>query len=317
MTQHTQLEDRQCPCGQSGSDELVLEGGDRLHNVPGRFQVVRCRACGLMRTNPRPTPAAIGAYYPEDYAPYLSTVIRDAKAHRWRDWARGAFAFNSETIPPTAPGSMLEIGCASGQFMHVMAQRGWRVAGIESSPSAARAAQAHGYHVHVGPVEDAPAPADPLDLVVGWMVMEHLHEPVRVLDRLWQWTRPGGWLAISVPNCAALEFRVFGDAWFALQLPTHLFHYTPATLTQLLERSGWRVRRIMHQRIITNLPYSLSYCLKDRRRYAAARIAHLIATHDYSAYLLYPLAVALAALGQTGRMTIWAQREAEGSHAGS
>src|SRR3546814_19345766 len=61
----------------------------------------------------------------------------------------------------------------------------------------------------------------PVDLIVGWMVLEHLHQPLAVLRKLRRWIQPDGWLVLSVPDAGSLEFRVFGDRWYALQLPTH------------------------------------------------------------------------------------------------
>jgi predicted SAM-dependent methyltransferase len=143
------------------------------------------------------------------------------------------------------------------------------------------------------------------------MVVEHLHDPLGSLQKLLRWTRPGGWIAISVPNGAALEFRWFRNAWYALQLPTHLFHYTPPTLGRLLMTTGWQVQRVMHQRILTNLVNSSAYRLLDHHRIGAALALLRFGEYDYSSYLLYPFAVALSAIGQTGRMTVWAQRPLE------
>ena len=50
------LESAACPIGCPPTDETILVDRDRLHNLPGEFTVVKCRNCGLMRTNPRPTP---------------------------------------------------------------------------------------------------------------------------------------------------------------------------------------------------------------------------------------------------------------------
>src|SRR5262245_34431657 len=72
VAQGVELEDRPCPLGCQRGDSLVLEGMDRINHVPGIFRIVRCNNCGLMRTNPRPTPVTIGAYYPDHYAPYLA-----------------------------------------------------------------------------------------------------------------------------------------------------------------------------------------------------------------------------------------------------
>src|SRR5436190_7312462 len=71
------LEERPCPLGCAQADEPVLVARDRLHGRPGEFRVVRCRACGLMRTNPRPTAASIGRYYPDEYGPFHVPVIPD------------------------------------------------------------------------------------------------------------------------------------------------------------------------------------------------------------------------------------------------
>ena len=72
--------------------------------------------------------------------------------------------------------------------------------GIEFSPKAAAVARALGYPVHAGSLETAPAPVEPFDLIVGWMVLEHLHDPVLALKKLNAWMKPGGWLVLSIPN---------------------------------------------------------------------------------------------------------------------
>lgn len=311
------LEDADCPLGCPRSDETVLAGRDRLHGLPGRFQVVRCRSCGLMRTNPRPSPGTIGFYYPEDYHPYRNTRVAGPSGRlgalkaRIKPLARRFFEFNGTRLPPLAPGRMIEIGCASGGFMHQMAQQGWDVSGIEFSAAAAGHARDLGYPVHTGPIESAPDPSVPVDLVVGWMVLEHLHGPVEALRRLHRWTRPNGWLVLSVPNAASLEFRLFKDRWYALSLPTHLYHFTPGTLQRVLNAGGWRMERIFHQRLMGNAAGSLGYLLEDRRMLPALarwlrKFPEKSGLHQYA---LFPLACLAALTGQTGRMTVWARRE--------
>ena len=189
-----ELESTTCPLGCLSANEFVLTGHDLLHNIPGEFTVVRCRACDLMRTDPRPSPEGMTAYYPNDYGPYLGTQIvlehkGLSKTPLWKAVAKRLIQFNVTRLPEIPPGRMLEIGCASGSYLHVMAQRGWDVAGIEYSASAADNARTLGYAVHAGSVETAPDPAVPYDLVVGWMVLEHLHEPLEVLRRIRTWTK--------------------------------------------------------------------------------------------------------------------------------
>lgn len=311
------LETTPCPLGCHAVDDVVLVGRDRIHDLPGEFTIVRCSGCGLMRTNPRPDPTSIGYYYPDEYGPYLGTRVlppeneEQSLSRRLKKVAASLLEARSEHLPPRMlPGRMLEIGCASGSFMHRMAEAGWEVEGIEPSASAGGAALQLGYPVHIGSLESAPEPSRRFDLVVGWMVLEHLHDPVAALQKLHRWTNPGSWLGLSVPDAGAAEFRFFKDAWYALQLPNHLYHYTPETVTAVLHRAGWSVERIHHQRTLSNLMASTGYRRRDKG-YNDALTAALVSypeTPGRKPYLLYPLAYLLSLIGQTGRMTIWAHR---------
>jgi len=312
------LEHAPCPLGCTENDQALFGARDRIYNLPGRFNVVKCRACGLMRTSPRPSPDTIGYYYPDSYGPYHGTQIahaapaRQSFMHRLARVLKRGLPSNIQRIPDLKPGRLLEIGCASGAFLQQMRGCGWQVEGIEMSSTAADAARAHGHAVYAGAVENAPDPARPYDLIVGWMVLEHLHDPAAVLRRLHGWAGPRAWLAISVPNAGALEFSWFTHRWYALQVPTHLFHFTPATIGKLLKRCGWQPRKIFHQRSVSNLLASCGLALQNRRCLARPA-AWLRAFPEAPAHMhaaVYPLAWVLSGLGQTGRMTIWAQKGA-------
>ena len=116
----------------------------------------------------------------------------------------------------------------------------------------------------------------------------------------------------SVPNAASLDFQLFRDAWYALQVPTHLYHFTPRTLTQLLIAAGFCDVKIQHQRILANYPPSLAYRLEDlwgptRLVWLRRSLKEYVRAPQWVAMAAYPLAYAAAALGQTGRMTVWAR----------
>lgn len=312
-------ESRPCPLGCPPSDETVLIGRDRLHGLPGEFRVVRCRECGLLRTDPRPTPEAMSFYYPADYGPYVYTQVagegevrddRPAWRRRLSRVVQSAVRVNAERLPRIEPGRMLEIGCASGAFLHRMAKAGWEVDGIEFSDSAAASARGLGYRIYAGSLETAPDPPEQYDLIVGWMVFEHLHDPVRALEKLRTWIRPRGWLVLSVPNSGSAEFALFREAWFALHLPNHLYHPSARTVAKLLERGGWQMERIFYHRDLRNLLGSLAYVLEDRGILprVAKRFREFPERGGRLSLLLHPLAVVLASLGQTGRMTVWARK---------
>ena len=310
-----QMEDKPCPFGCSPNDEIVLVGNDLLHNLPGEFNVVKCKTCGLMRTNPRPTTESIGFYYPDDYGPYVGTKIKLKSGHcdtgianLFKSLIKKTVNFNTKPLPNLRPGKMLEIGCASGSFLHEMAEKDWQVTGIEFSPEAAETVSELGYQIHCGPLETAPTPKENYDLIVGWMVLEHLYDPIVGLKKIREWANPNAWLVLSVPNAASLEFKLFKDKWYALQVPTHLYHFTPQTLEKTLNASGWILEKVYHQRVLTNLVVSTGYVLRKK---GLVKLGNKLIDFPMHAgkwhYFLYPLSWLLSLFGQTGRMTVHAR----------
>lgn len=313
---NVQSEAVECPLGCAPSDETVIIGHDLLHGLPGNFKVVCCKACGLQRTSPRPTPDSIGFYYPDDYGPYKGTRVinngakeRDIKS-RLIEIAKIIFDTKAKALPAVQKGRLLEIGCASGSFLHHMAQHGWDVEGIELSPTAAQAARKLGYAVDIGALEKISKPTQSYNLIVGWMVLEHLHQPVESLRKLASWAKRDAMLAVSVPNVGSVESRLFGSNWYALQLPNHLFHYDTTSITKVMHAAGWEVTQIHHHRNVGNLIASTGYWLCDKGlpRLGKRFVQFPEAGGRMGALLLFPLAFLLAAFGQTGRMTVWARR---------
>lgn len=316
MTHCIHVEDIGCPLGCSKNDEILFSGRDLLRNLPGEFKVVKCKCCGLMRTNPRPSADSMGHYYPDDYGPYVGTrVLHDPLKPSsslvkrvLRPLADRLFKFNTQLLPALIPGRLLEVGCASGAFLHKMAEHGWQVEGIEFSANAANAAASNGYRVHAGSLETAPPPETAFDLIVGWMVLEHLSDPVGGLKKLKECAKPGAWLVLSVPNAGSLEFQLFKDKWYSLHLPNHLFHFTPKSLKDVLYAGGWSLERVYYQRVLSDLVASIGYVLRDKGyTQLGLKFINFPVRGGWGNHVFYPLAWLLSLFGQTGRMTVWAR----------
>ena len=115
---------------------------------------------------------------------------------------------------------------------------------------------------------------------------------------------------MCVPNFGCWERRAFGRFWYALQLPTHLQHYTQKSLRQLLDTAGFESVELIHQRNVNNLVGTLGLWLRTKcPRWSLG--ARLIRWTDNPTSLglcvLAPLARGLAALGQAGRLTVVAR----------
>jgi SAM-dependent methyltransferase len=146
-------------------------------------------------------------------------------------------------------GALLDLGCSSGGFLGFLQGESWKLYGIEMSADNARRAEARsGAHVFVGDIPDAPFPPESFDVITCFDVLEHLYEPRRVMARVGEWLKPGGIFYVQVPNIDSAEARVFGTYWHGLELPRHLFHYSPASLKFLVESARLREVSLETQR---------------------------------------------------------------------
>lgn len=315
MINKVNIEDAGCPLGCNRKDETILKGFDRISNLPGEFYIVKCCNCGLMRTNPRPSSETIGFYYPEDYLPYIDTRVQKIIPIRSGIFKRvlksivgKLIKFNTMNLPDMLPGRILEVGCASGAFLYELKNKGWQVRGIEFSGKAAANASELGLNVYAGSLDNAPKPDIDFDLIVGWMVLEHLHEPIQGLRKMRDWADQNAWLVLSIPNSGSIEFKLFKEKLYALHLPNHLYHFTPKTIDKILTAGGWRLEKIFHQRTLSNLIGSLGYVLLDK---GFVKLGQKFINFPNNSgkwpYLLFPLAWFLSLFGQTGRMTVWAR----------
>lgn len=309
LPENVVLEDVGCPMGCARDDRALVTAADRISGVSGRFEIVRCGGCGLARTNPRPTRDTIGTYYPDSYAPYEYTKA-PVKARKpkslMRRVGRRVIEFNSSRLPELTPGHVLELGCASGAYLAHLATLGWTAEGVELNAAAATSARERGFRVQNCTVEEMQPPSEPPSLIVAWMVLEHLHDPLGALKKLREWAKPDTRLVASVPNFSALGTAAFGSEWYALHLPCHLYHYDADTMRRLLQRAGWKLERVLYHRTLSDLVASAGNLAETRGQSDLATRLRTVAKRRKFHLALYPVASTLAALGHTGRMTIWA-----------
>jgi SAM-dependent methyltransferase len=251
--------------------ELVagsVRGADRLHGLPGEFEVAVCASCGSGRTLPVLAPEALDELYPGGYNAYgmprrralrlLATAL-----FRWRYW-------RALRRPPLSAlgssGRVLDVGSGRGDLGVVLGERGFEVTALDPSPDACAEAARRGVAAVQGTLLDGKQrlPGG-FDAVVFQHSLEHVSAPADELAAARRLLRPGGRVLISVPNFGGGQRRHFGPDWFHLDLPRHRSHFTSKGLRSLLERTGFEVARMATSTSADGLPLSLRYRVLARR----------------------------------------------------
>jgi len=240
-------------CGRA-TDSVLLEAPDPLPPAGAglMFAVVRCEYCGLLYTNPRPDARSISRFYPVDYHPHRRPAkMRHSRSVRpllGRLLGRPC-SERRGALPWAGPGRLLDFGCGAGSFLKTMADQGWQVTGLDANVGAVREVQEqHGLTALVGSLPHPDLPPGSFDVVTMWHSLEHVHRPLAILREVYRLLVPGGKLIVATPNIQSLPFYLFRRDWFGLDLPRHLTHFTPSTLTAMLQTAGFRVEPVRQLR---------------------------------------------------------------------
>lgn len=248
-----------CPgCGE-GQGAPFLSAPDRFHGREQVYQLERCAMCTLVWLKDPPPPERMGEHYGPDYD--RSVAAAGDLPARWSGRVKVIGQHRSG-------GALLDLGCSSGGFLQAMASPSWRLHGIEMSESVARRAEsASGAQVFVGDILDAPYAPASFDVVTCFHVFEHLYEPRAVLKKVAEWLKPGGLFYLMVPNIDSAGAKVFKTYWYALELPRHLSHFSPKSLSAMAKSVGLEQDSLTTNRepFIEN---SVRYWLDERSRRA-------------------------------------------------
>jgi SAM-dependent methyltransferase len=203
-----------------------------------KWGLERCRACGLIFTNPRPSDAVLNAFYSTPgYKPHEGGLSQSS-----------ATAYLLSRIEHHHPGlntsgEFLDFGCGGGALLREAARLGWQVYGYDVSPRAIEACQANGLAVQ-GDISQIPSPIDAIFMCHS---LEHVSDFNGTLTAVVRALKPDtGRLFIAVPNARSLRAilspqvlsRYAGVNERYAAFPIHLSHFTARSLIQLMASYG-------------------------------------------------------------------------------
>ena len=265
-------------CGSTESDKL-LDGYDRYTTLDKTvFTLVTCRNCGLVYMNPQPSMEELAKYYPEDYPPYhphdifaygpiLRTVqriyhtIRPPRAHTV---PTQKFISTDASVK-----KVLDFGCGAGHTLIKLQLEHpkWELFGfdISTNKEVKQVGNVTIYYDDFARMESDFEP-NSFDIIYLNNVLEHVHDPHDTLTRLRALLKPGSEMIIEIPNITSIKFRIFGKYFSSLEIPRHLYHFSPDTIRKVCEKSNLKIDSLQYVGSPKSTLWSIHYALGINKR---------------------------------------------------
>jgi 2-polyprenyl-3-methyl-5-hydroxy-6-metoxy-1,4-benzoquinol methylase len=212
---------------------------------PPEDQPLLVCACGLGRVREMPKVDIITGYYHDDYYSPNRGHRFDGAMERLSTWFKRRRARRIAGLLPA--GSALDVGCERGVFLNELRRFSWQVSGTQLSHRATVSAKTEfGLDVHYGELPSLNFRPGSFSLVTYFHVLEHLPRPDNYLAITHRLLARDGLLVVEVPNFESFTARLFRKHWFGLDLPRHLYHFSPRSLVMLLAAHGFSVVKVSH-----------------------------------------------------------------------
>jgi SAM-dependent methyltransferase len=193
----------------------------------GSYSLFECSACGVQFWNPF---KQIGSTWYEDfYTGRLKSIPPLEPGHKF---------FLADPLAPKKC-RLFDIGCGVGNFMAAARAQGYDVAGIDWDTKAVQTGKEALDLKKIFPmsIEEYAEQnsGETFDVVSFFEVLEHQDDPVGFLSQVRRLVKPGGYIALSVPNR-----NRFQKGLDTTDLPpNHLTRWNPEVLAKFLGRQGF------------------------------------------------------------------------------
>ena len=223
------------PCNLCHSTEAEQVRGRDRHGKPLRSVI--CRQCGLVWTDPRPSPDRVREFYVRDYRLEYKGILEPKPQHTYRA-GRAALARLALLRPALTPGArLLDVGAGGGEFVYVARALGYDAHGLEPNEGFARyAAQVLSVPVRQGVYQTAGIEPASQQVVTMFHTVEHLEDPFDAMRQAHGWLTPGGLLVIEIPNVEAICQQPHQQFHHG-----HLYHFNLTALEHIGRSAGYDV----------------------------------------------------------------------------
>lgn len=203
------------------------------------YRIVQCKNCSHGYASPRPADMSSGYDDNEDMIYLKNEAERISTAQK-------ALA---QILPYKNSGRLLDIGCATGDFLQV-AQNHFEVEGIELSSWSANIARQKGFRVYDQLLSEFKV-TEPYDIITLWAVIEHFENPKSEVEHVARLLKKGGLVCIWTGDLNSITAQLLGKRWWYC-LSQHIQMFTEKSLCELFKQCGFKkVHSGLYPRVVS------------------------------------------------------------------
>ena len=243
------------------------------------FRLLKCDACDLVITSPRPDATALGEYYiSPSYISHFSTAktVIDKVYLLARNFTLRWKLSIVKKHTSRASGLLLDYGCGTGEFLRTAKSKGWQVLGMEPSKFARQQSdQATANYIKASLQEVADTNMR-FDAITLWHVLEHIDDLNFTIQKLKELLAQNGTIFIAVPNHTSEDGKVYKQYWAGYDVPRHLWHFGMKNMKILAANHGLAMNNVIPMRLDAYYVSLLSEKYKNQNSFSIKGIMNAI-----------------------------------------
>ncbi|KAF0220666.1 MAG: methyltransferase family [Geobacteraceae bacterium] len=238
-------------CGSSGYS-IAYEGAIRLgkfgNTSSENYVLKKCNSCGAIAL-PSPTQDLSSYYESESYRNEVDdgAEVRDYFKTHDSEQIRNLSITGSSIYRDKV---VADIGCGGGSFLDNIRGLAKKAIAIEPSIKFREHLVNNGYVTFPYVIDALSKYENNVDIAVTFSVIEHLDDPLMTLKQIHRLLSSEGKLYLSTPNADDFMLKALPDIYPSFYYrKAHLWYFTPASLSKLLEIAGYnKIKIIPYQR---------------------------------------------------------------------
>jgi SAM-dependent methyltransferase len=312
-------------CGSSQSE--------KIYSFKNGFILYKCKKCSFKYVNPVPnlySDSQIKKYYSDAYEPFKVDLKR-IKISNFDRFILSTYGYHNLSGEPSLikqifyfpfftfykvcnnyknyskypliafkkKGKLLDLGCGSGDYVHWTTLLGWDSYGIDASHLEIKS----NLKIKKGFLKDFKFKNNHFDVILMKGSIEHMISLAQDMTKIKKILKKSGRFIIVLPNIECMESKLFGKYWYGLDIPRHLYHFSPKTLNIFLIKNGFKIEKIFYVSYPDHITRSIDlfFGIKNNSKFKFNNVLFRS--------LAFPLSLFLNLIHNTGTVTVFCSKE--------